>query len=332
MRVADDDEIWSEVSNCASAFTGLGPPTITSIRDVPNDQGGEVMIVWDRAPTDQDYGVPDQYFVTHYSVWRLEDSVGGGNGGWMNLGWVPAMQFEAYAYEAPTPADSSELGIPYFTFMISAMTADSLVYADSDPDSGYSVDNLCPSPPANLRVVPPELLVWSANTDDDLACYSIYSGAHSGFDPDSTNLLHTTVDTVYCLSGSPGGFLVVTATDHSGNESGPSNEVSWTAGLSEDTGEENWRFSLGPNHPNPFGSATVIQYSVGARGRLVEIGVYDVRGNLVRTIVQSALEPGRYSASWDGLDSAGKPVGSGLYLVRMQAGEYSKTRKMLLVR
>ena len=90
-------------------------------------------------------------------------------------------------------------------------------------------------------------------------------------------------------------------------------------------------FVLHPNYPNPFNSSTTISYEVPLRGP-VELTIYDLLGRPVRTLVQATVEPGRYRALWDGHDEAGQPVVSGLYIARLQAGEISLARKLVLVK
>jgi hypothetical protein len=79
-------------------------------------------------------------------------------------------------------------------------------------------------------------------------------------------------------------------------------------------------FELGQSAPNPFRSATRIAYTV-ARSMAVRIAVYDVRGRLVRALVDDVREPGRYSADWNGRDAAGNQVANGIYMVHYRAGD-----------
>ena len=92
-------------------------------------------------------------------------------------------------------------------------------------------------------------------------------------------------------------------------------------------------FSLAQNSPNPFNPATTISYSV-PEGTSVQVTlkVYDIRGFLLRTLVDELREPGSYSVFWDGTDGTGRPVPSGIYLYRMQAGDFVQTRKMVLLK
>ncbi len=57
LKAADADSNWSEVSNNASAYVDLGKPVISSVADVPNDQGKKVTVTWDASVTDYDFGV-----------------------------------------------------------------------------------------------------------------------------------------------------------------------------------------------------------------------------------------------------------------------------------
>ena len=91
--------------------------------------------------------------------------------------------------------------------------------------------------------------------------------------------------------------------------------------------------ALNQNTPNPFNPSTSITYSIpeGNSGR-VSIKVYDLRGALVRTLVDQYSNPGMYSEQWDGTDNFGNNVSSGIYIYQLQAGEYKKSNKMILMR
>jgi len=92
-------------------------------------------------------------------------------------------------------------------------------------------------------------------------------------------------------------------------------------------------FALSQNAPNPFNPATTISYSVpeGAAAA-VDMKVYDIRGQLVRTLVNESKEAGSYTVFWDGTDESGRKVSSGVYFYRMRAGKFVQTRKMVLLK
>jgi len=86
------------------------------------------------------------------------------------------------------------------------------------------------------------------------------------------------------------------------------------------------RTSLSQNHPNPFNPVTVIGYSLAGPAH-VTIRIYDVAGREVRTLVDRDMEPGRYEGT---LDAAG--LAGGVYFARMTAGDYTETRKLVLLK
>ena len=90
-------------------------------------------------------------------------------------------------------------------------------------------------------------------------------------------------------------------------------------------------YALYPAYPNPFNPSTTIPVALPASGEgLLEI--YNVLGQVVRVWDLSGWSPGFHSVVWDGRDGAGRSVGSGAYLVRLRAGDFRQTRKLLLLR
>ncbi|MCB0293337.1 MAG: T9SS type A sorting domain-containing protein, partial [Calditrichaeota bacterium] len=90
-------------------------------------------------------------------------------------------------------------------------------------------------------------------------------------------------------------------------------------------------FALYQNYPNPFNPVTVISYQLSVVSDVV-LTVYDLLGRKVRTLVAERQAAGLQSVLWDGSDQGGRPVSSGLYIYRMQAGPQVQSRKMLLIR
>jgi hypothetical protein len=92
-------------------------------------------------------------------------------------------------------------------------------------------------------------------------------------------------------------------------------------------------YSLAQNSPNPFNPSTTISYSV-PEGNTdhVSLSVYDLRGRLIRTLVDQVREAGNYSVFWDGTDRFGRQVSSGVYFYRIRAGEFTQSRKMVLLK
>ena len=90
-------------------------------------------------------------------------------------------------------------------------------------------------------------------------------------------------------------------------------------------------YRLAQNHPNPFNPETTVRYDL-PQGGMVHLRVYALTGQVVRTLVAEERAAGSHSATWDGTNDAGRAVASGVYLYRMEAGDYRAVRKMLLIR
>ena len=90
-------------------------------------------------------------------------------------------------------------------------------------------------------------------------------------------------------------------------------------------------FRLSQNYPNPFNLQTLIQYQL-AEESWVSLRIYNIQGQAVRTLADEQQEVGYYTVPWDGRDDRGVGVATGLYFYRIQAGTYTKTMKMLLLK
>ncbi len=88
---------------------------------------------------------------------------------------------------------------------------------------------------------------------------------------------------------------------------------------------------LGHNYPNPFNAGTTIPYMVGIDGP-VTIQLYDIAGQLVRTLVDQDQAKGYYQATWDGTDEQGMTVSTGIYLVQLQSHYHNAIRKITLIK
>lgn len=89
--------------------------------------------------------------------------------------------------------------------------------------------------------------------------------------------------------------------------------------------------ALEQNYPNPFNSGTVIRYVLPTRATAT-LTVFNLVGQEVARLVYGLREPGAYTVEWDGRDNADRQLASGVYIYRLQAGPYSLTRKLLLLR
>ena len=88
--------------------------------------------------------------------------------------------------------------------------------------------------------------------------------------------------------------------------------------------------SLNPNFPNPFNPNTSISFSLKNPDQMISLKIYNTKGQLVKDLYQGKAKAQVMSLNWDGKDSLGQPVSSGIYLYRLESDEFIETRKMLL--
>ncbi|MGH1364182.1 MAG: choice-of-anchor D domain-containing protein [Calditrichia bacterium] len=91
-------------------------------------------------------------------------------------------------------------------------------------------------------------------------------------------------------------------------------------------------FFLGQNYPNPFLLCTEVEYGVADGSGLVKLKIYDARGALIKMLVEGNHDPGSYTVKWDGRNSLGERVASGLYFYQLNHVGQTITKKMLLLR
>jgi hypothetical protein len=90
-------------------------------------------------------------------------------------------------------------------------------------------------------------------------------------------------------------------------------------------------FALQLNYPNPFNPSTTIKYQI-ANDANVNLDIWNLQGQKIRTLVGKEQKSGYYSVVWDGRNDAGQTVSTGLYLYRVQAGSFVATHKMLMIK
>ena len=90
-------------------------------------------------------------------------------------------------------------------------------------------------------------------------------------------------------------------------------------------------FSLAQNYPNPFNPITTIRYQLGKRSHVI-LEISNVLGQTVRSLVNEVESSGLHVASWDGTNTAGAAVGSGVYFYRLRTAGFTSVRRMVLLR
>ena len=299
-------------------------PRITAIDDVPEDEGGRVYVEFQRSFFD--HADQNNQFYTIFRLDEVEDSTL-----WVSTVTGTAGGDESYVFEVSTVVDSSgeDNGTTQFK-VIAFMNAGTF---ESDVSSGYSLDNLAPEAPTGLEAVVVDEgihLSWDLSSADDFQYFDLDRSLSEDFAVYETFTLTDTVylDPNYTLNEPQ--FYRLSAIDHSGNVSDYSDIVE-AAVLAIDEEVIPDSYALYQNYPNPFNPVTTIRYDLPERA-VVSIRIFDIKGRIIRTLVQETHDPGRRVVVWDATNQNGEDVSAGMYMYMIQAGKFSQVRKMLLLK
>ena len=306
--IADNGAVADTFTVMVSALAES--PTIVSVTDVPLDQGGWVYVDFYHSLHD----TGDLNRAEIYTVQRLDD------GRWVSIATPGAWGDHYYTALAPTQGNGSD---QWFTSFRVIASMDEGNWA-SAPVSGFSLDNLPPLAPTNVTWSGPGLLTWNPVPDNDLAYYLVYGGSTAVFE--NADIIANTGENSVDLGDELPPWVFVVAVDDSRLESDPSLPLA-VSGV-PDTPRGFW---LAAASPNPFNPLTTIEYSLPA-GSHTRLGVFDMAGRLVKTLVDEPVAGGKHTATWRGRDSLGQEVSSGTYFYRLEAGGKIQTRRMTLVR
>ncbi|MBN2070164.1 MAG: T9SS type A sorting domain-containing protein [Candidatus Krumholzibacteriota bacterium] len=258
-------------------------------------------------------------------------------GTWEVLGCFNAFRQDQYLYVASTPADSTGSSVPMPVFCVSAHTLNPSLWYVSAPDSGYSVDNLAPAPPSGLageaaEGPPGVLLEWDQNIESDFSYYIVHRGSYAGFIPSRFSKLGETVAPEF-TDEYPlwyDSYYKICSVDRHGNAS-----IYAVLGPGDLTGDDPATTPavtyLSRNYPNPFNPSTTIKFGLSEAGP-VTLKVYDPSGRLVRVVADEPRPAGHYAEQWDGFTTSGQRAASGVYFYKLSAGEFTETKKMVLLK
>jgi immune inhibitor A len=128
-----------------------------------------------------------------------------------------------------------------------------------------------------------------------------------------------------------GTFVAVTNISASGPTMTADFAVSLSAGIDDTHPAALPQLALGQNYPNPFNPSTKFSFSVPST-RTVEVNVYNLLGERVTQLAAGVYSAGSYTLTWDGTDTNGQKVSSGVYLYELTAGDEHKVKEMILLK
>jgi surface protein len=300
-------------------------PTIASIIDVPEDQGGRVYVSFNASFFDVSEVSNQSYGIMRYDYFENDSS------GWVALMSFPAIGEGSYTYEVATLRDSTadDDGMTEYK-VVAAMNEGNF---HSAPAMGYSTDDIAPGVPQGLMAVLVDEgihLTWEMSADEDFQYYMLEKSSDEAFtEPEVFEMIDIAyLDLNYALNEN--NYYRIAAVDHAGNMSDYSDVVDFTV-LDTDLDFIPKVFALHQNYPNPFNPTTQIKYDL-SEDAMVSITIYDLMGRSIRSLVNTTQSVGYRSIQWDATDNLGEPVSAGMYIYMIQAGEFRQTKKMVLLK
>ena len=211
------------------SFPSAIVPRITSVSDVPHDQGGKVTINWIRSG----YDVKGISGIASYAIERSLPS-GASGYSWEHIADVPSHNNLKYSYTCATPYDSTSSANGTYFFRVTAQTNNANEYWKSNIVEGHSVDNLPPALPVNFSVAANAnavALSWQTNPEPDLQGFQLFRATTSSIAPDTVKPLAFVRSTSYTDAVpllNTKSFYFIRAQDVHGNMSPLSAPVSVT--------------------------------------------------------------------------------------------------------
>jgi len=320
---------WSFISIWLERRELATPPQINFIVDQPYDQGRWVrMEFW---PGGTEWGT-----FTGYSIWRLTNTPMGPIVDFVD--YLPNHDMNVYNVVLPTLVDSSASVSDPLQFTSGFIVTghwDVNGYIDGEPGAGYSVDNIHPGVPGSLTLLSSTEdgveIGWEASMDDDFQYFEVYRATIPDFSDASMTPIANPVYTDLNVSVGQTYYYMVSAVDANGNVSEGSNIVTTSIVSVDDVQVLPTAYGLSQNYPNPFNPTTSIEFALPQASE-VSLEIYNLLGQKVRTLINGYVPAGYINTSWDGLDQSGKDMSSGTYIYRLQTGELSFTKKMVLMK
>jgi len=323
LALSDGDTSITDTFSLSAAFFH---PRITSITDVPDDQGGRVYIDFRKSFFDRRNQANQLYTIfRHDMIDNIPE--------WVVVGSGAAIGDNSYIYEVLTLRDSTadDNGMTEFKVVASMNEG----HFHSPPQSGYSLDNIAPGVPTGLILSMTNdglMISWDESSEADFQFYMVQKSADSLFATDQYGDI-TTAESYYLDIDYQYGIVYyrVSVFDYAGNEGDYSNVLSTSILGSEAENLIPNEFALRQNYPNPFNPVTTIQYDLPENSQ-VQIAIYDMLGRKVRTLAHGFEDAGFKAVQWQGRNDFGQPVGAGVYICQIRAGDFVQTSKMILLK
>lgn len=327
-----DDRVNEDAITKTAYIKVLYPetPEIVSITDVPDDQGGWVCVDFTRSYYDMNMVDSTDSSSECREMYTVEVSSDG-------VDWVASTSTYAYGRDlysivVHTLGDSSAISYGQQTFRVVAGMAVGNFIGGSV--NGYSVDNIAPPAPTNLMAENTDSglrITWVASDAPDVKYYNIFGSMNEDFS--ESILLGNSIMPEYLDNRKLADdwyYYRVSAVDIHDNL-GPAGDIlTVEVGLGDlDLIPDN--YELVQNYPNPFNPSTTFRYGLPEASD-VKINIYDISGKKIMEWDMKNKDAGWHHVIWNGKDAQGDQVPTGMYIYHLRSGEFSDTKKMILMK
>ncbi|MDA9935206.1 tandem-95 repeat protein [Candidatus Marinimicrobia bacterium] len=303
-------------------------PIISSIIDIPEDQGGRVYLGFSASYFDTGDETGQEYGIYRYDTYADSSA-------WVAVASGPAIHQEHYVFEVTTLGDSTAGDNGMSMYKVVASMNEGIFH--SLPDSGYSIDNIAPGVPTGMQAMANEnsiSLSWDISEAEDFQYFVLERSNETINGVADTTISYELVDANYedlNFVRNVEYSYKLAAYDYAGNRSEFTEPVSVILLSIDPLSLIPDVFALHQNYPNPFNPTTQIRYDL-PDNEFVSINIYDVMGRKIKSLVSINQETGYRSITWNATNDLGQPVSAGMYIYTIQAGEFRQTRKMVLLK
>lgn len=316
-------------------YVGDPAPVVQSVSDVPSDEGGIVNVTWARSFLDRSVN----RVVTEYRLFRETQAstsrarpARAADPGWELVATVTANSSSGYSVATASHGDDVGGVHPVTNFRVEAHSSS----AGTDPKwnsgvlGGWSVDNVAPPTPTGFGGSYESgtiSLNWDASPASDIGVYRIYRGTEGTFTPAPGNQVGETSATNWTDEPGDAYFYKLGAVDVHGNASGFTDAIG--PGVTGVGVDPTLTFALGLPRPNPVRDFANIHFAMPAAGN-ARLVLFDLAGRGVATLHDGPLTAGAHHVTWS--PSTARGLASGIYVLRLEAGGRTVTRRMVITR
>jgi hypothetical protein len=223
--------------------------------------------------------------------------------------------------------DDDGLGEGTYEYYVTAVY--DFPFGVSEPSNIEIVEIIFPVP-VNLHAIyqyPNIIIIWTINSElRYLEHFNVYLDGY---------FLGTTTSTMFVFFPNalePGTYIITITAQFTGGYVSEYSEPLLILIPTSSNDLPDLKTQLTGNYPNPFNPSTEIRFSVAQSSSAVELSIFNLKGQKIKTLINEAIPIGNHSVIWNGTDDNDKDVTSGVYLYKMKSGDYRKTRKMILLK